>query len=67
MAAMHTANARHSDHFAVTWRLDRSWNRSVALQRQVRTNRVVIVQVRHDESPKMGFIEHDDPIEKLSP
>jgi hypothetical protein len=63
---MQTANVGHSHHFAFAWRLDRPWHRRIALQRQVGTNGMVIVQIRHDESPQMGFIEHDDTVEKLS-
>ncbi len=66
IAMVQTANARHGNHVPIAWPLlgTRDWG--VALDRQMGTNGVIILEVGGHEPTEMGFVEHDHLIEELT-
>ena len=63
---MQTADLRDCDHLAAVWWLEFAFNRRVAIQCQVGSRFMVIVEVISKDSPEMAFVDCDDILKALS-
>ena len=62
---MQSADLRYRDHFAALGRFDLARDRRVAIERQVRSRMMIIVEVIGEDPPKMAIVEHDDVVKAL--
>ncbi len=60
------ADLRDASHRpAIRW-FDGSWKRRIALERQVRSAVVIVVEVSGEDALQVGFVEDDDVVEAFA-
>ena len=63
---MQTTNLWNRDHLAFGWRLNFTWQRSISIQRKVRTGFMIILEVTRENAMKMLLVEYDHVVHAFS-
>jgi hypothetical protein len=63
---MQAANLRNGEDSAALGRFHLALNGRVAIQRQMSPRKMIVVQVRSEDSSEVSLVEHDDMFEALS-
>ncbi len=60
------ADLRDGNNFALRRRFDAAWCRRIAIQREMRAGRVVVVEILGQDAMQMGLVEHDEMIQTIA-
>ena len=64
---MQPTNLRDGNGITFGRRFNATWDRRVAIKRQVASGIVIVVEITRKDAVQMPFIQHDDVVEALSP
>jgi hypothetical protein len=64
---MKATDMRNGEDISLIWQLNRSWYRTLLIERQVRSRLMIIAGIGFQHLSQMPFIENDDVIQALSP